>query len=233
MKKGLYTLNKLLLLCFTCLLSSCAFNPTTSVNKVYLDNEKVVYIGEINRKRNEQLFSLFKSNSNVTLLEISSPGGDVLAGMELGIWIKEQNIDIKIGKLCASSCANYVFPAARNKYLQEGSIILWHGSSYQPSIDELVRSGHKFASKWREQEKDFFERIGVNYQVTTCGLTQVPKWLSTLSFLNIVNIKGFDYSIEDMERFGIMKVKAPNGKWLGTKDTDIGGMFRASYCLSE
>lgn len=234
MSKGLFVLNRFFMVVSLFILGSCAFNSAPTLhqeqNEVYLSDGRIIYLGEITHEKNEQVFSLFKSNDNVTLLEISSVGGDVLDGMELGSWIKDRNLDVQVGMVCASSCANYVFLAGNNKYLQEKSILVWHGSSYQPDIDILVKSGHEFTNRWREQEKAFFKRVGVNYQITTCGITQVPTGLSILHFLNITNIKGFDYSIEDMERFGVKGITFVDSNWLGSPNLDLQGVFRASYC---
>lgn len=227
-------LNRFFMVASLFILGSCAFNsaPTShqEQNEVYLSDGRIIYLGEITHEKNEQVFSLFKSNDNVTLLEISSVGGDVLDGMELGSWIKDRNLDVQVGMVCASSCANYVFLAGNNKYLQEKSILVWHGSSYQPDINILVKSGHEFTNRWREQEKAFFKRVGVNYHITTCGIAQVSTGLSILHFLNITNIKGFDYSIEDMKRFGVKGITFVDSNWLGSPNLDLQGVFRASYC---
>ncbi|MFV0595437.1 hypothetical protein [Shewanella sp.] len=214
------------------LLSACAVTPGNESNVsdgVFLFKDRVTYSGDITHEKNELVFSLFKSNK-ITIIEINSLGGDVLDGIELGTWVHEHNIDIKVGDICASSCANYVFPAAKEKYLQENSILLWHGSSYQKNIDDLVKSGNEFAKKWREQEEFFFKKIGVKHQITTCGLTQVPNWLSLLYTLGFSDIKGFDYSIDDIKRFGIKEVKLSGSEWFGTPKLDIQGTFRATYC---
>lgn len=213
-------------------LSSCAVNPGESSNisdGISLFRDRITYSGDITHEKNKQVFSLFKAN-DVTMIEINSLGGDVLDGIELGTWIHEHNIDIQVGDICASSCANYVFPAAKEKYLHEKSILLWHGSSYQKSIDNLVKSGNEFAKKWRQQEEFFFKKVGVKHQITTCGLTQVPNWLSLLYTLGFSDIKGFDYSIDDIKRFGIKEVKFTDSEWFGTPKLDIQGTFRATYC---
>ncbi len=36
--------------------------------------------------------------------------------------------------MCFSSCANYVFTSAANKYIREDSLVGWHGSESQYEI---------------------------------------------------------------------------------------------------
>jgi hypothetical protein len=126
------------------------------------------YLGEITHAKNSLLVELYRSHQSINLLEISSPGGDVITGLELGNWVVDNNFDVKIDAICASSCANYVFTAGNKKILQEHSLLLWHGSSYQSDVDNLVNSGDSFANKWRRAEEVFFKKVGVNHLITTC-----------------------------------------------------------------
>ncbi|MDW6020006.1 hypothetical protein SBW85_20080 [Vibrio plantisponsor] len=49
----------------------------------------------------------------ITKLIITSPGGDIAAGIEFGYFIREHNVDVDVRKLCFSACANYILPAAK------------------------------------------------------------------------------------------------------------------------
>ena len=199
-------------------------------SEVYTSVNILFYEGEITQGKNEVLFKLFNSNDNIGMLEINSEGGDVFASMELGNWIIANNLDVKIGALCASSCANYIFTAGNKKILQEHSLLLWHGSSFQEGISSLVNSGDEFANKWRSQEVEFFEKIGVEHRISICGLSQVPIGMTILHNLNIVNLKGYDYSLKDMRSFGIDNIVISGVNWLGTMNHSFKGVFRASYC---
>ena len=50
-----------------------------------------------------------------TLLRINSDGGEPLAAMSLGRFIRQQRLDLAIDTMCAGSCVLYVFPAALRK----------------------------------------------------------------------------------------------------------------------
>jgi hypothetical protein len=205
----------------------------TIEQQVFISDHKLFYLGDITQAKNSLLTELYSSDQSINLLEISSPGGDVIAGLELGNWVLDNNFDVRIGAICASSCANYVFPAGNNKILQEHSLLLWHGSSYQSDVDELVNSGDSFANKWRIAEEVYFKKVGVNHLITTCGLSQAPIGATILHNLNIINLKGFDYSIADLRKFGIDGLVLPEGDWLGTTRLSLKGVFRADYCSPE
>lgn len=205
----------------------------TIEQQVFISENKLFYLGDITQAKNSLVTELYGSAQSINLLEISSPGGDVIAGLELGHWVLDNNLDVKIGAICASSCANYVFPAGNNKILQEHSLLLWHGSSYQSDVDDLVNSGDSFANKWRIAEEVYFKKVGVNHLITTCGLSQAPVGATILHYLNIINLKGFDYSIADLRKFGVNGLVLPENDWLGTTKFSLKGVFRADYCSPE
>ena len=176
-------MNKTIALFALSLLIACS-SQSSQPQKLEHDEVRILgntlfYDGEITADKNRLLFDLNKDKI-ATSLEIDSVGGDVIAGIELGNWIVVHELDIKVGAICASSCANYVFPAGKNKILQENSVLLWHGSSYQPDVNQLVNSGDEFANSWRQAEDDFFNRVNINYQITICGFEQVPSFSSLL-----------------------------------------------------
>ena len=73
----------------------------------------LVYEGAITKELNQNVFEAFRNaDTKPKKLMISSPGGEIGLGMELGEWVREHNLDIEVANLCASSCANYVFTAA-------------------------------------------------------------------------------------------------------------------------
>ncbi|CDG85484.1 hypothetical protein [Janthinobacterium agaricidamnosum] len=74
-----------------------------------------------------------------TLLLVKSGGGDTEAGMLIGRFVRNKNLDIEIDKICASSCANYIFPAARKKTIPNGSILALHGTAYTTSLSDNAK----------------------------------------------------------------------------------------------
>ncbi|MDN3699928.1 hypothetical protein QWY96_01515 [Vibrio artabrorum] len=110
----------------------------------------------------EALRVVRNSGVEIEKLRITSPGGDVPSGIELGYFIKENNLNVEVDKLCFSACANYVIPAAKTVIIKEGSLIGWHGgprqsdelwyaSSPSSNKEELI----KFISRLREKKMHF------------------------------------------------------------------------------
>lgn len=87
---------------------------------------------------------------------ISSGGGEINAGMKMGYWVFDNQIDVVVNGMCMSSCANYIFPAGHRKIINNGSIVAWHGSALQESgmsECDIRESVIKAFNKLTESEK--------------------------------------------------------------------------------
>jgi hypothetical protein len=126
-------------------------------------------------------------------------------------------VDVIVEDYCLSSCANYVFPAARHKTVKPGAIVAWHGNYHhlfqtgQWRDDVPVRM--RRTSESREQatkhvykqvkhlvaiEKEFFHYIGVDEYLC---------WIGKQEPFNVPNY--YFMSATDMARFGIDNVTLP------------------------
>lgn len=65
-----------------------------------------------------------------TLLRVTSVGGSSEEAMIMGRFIHDKGLDLEVVRGCASSCANYMFPAARRKTITAGAILGYHGTAY-------------------------------------------------------------------------------------------------------
>ena len=74
-----------------------------------------------------------------TFVVTASDGGDNAAALALGILIHRYNWDVEIVDVCASACANYIFPAGKTKYLNRHSMLLFHGGFYQENVLEMAK----------------------------------------------------------------------------------------------
>jgi hypothetical protein len=156
---------------------------------------------------------------------VQSPGGDVRQAIVLGNWILDHGVDVEVTGSCASSCANYLFTAGRRKFIDAGSIVIWHGSARQKDIRmradacperlEALERAHSgptadgvdplvvehlacdyFIGAIREQDA-FFARSGVDEYVTRMG--QEPKDFKAL----------WTVGVDVMSRMGFGEVTAP------------------------
>ena len=190
-----------------------AVSLTAFAADVEIDTEnRLIYKGDITAAANAQARELYNRATNPPeRLVITSNGGRVLDGLELAEWVHEQTLDVEIGDQCLSSCANYVFPAARTKWLRRDSVLVWHGSAWQESFDNKADPEHpEFLPLMREQrirETRFFEAIHVDQLIPVHGQTG-GKLRDRLR-----RTWGFDYSLDDLKRLGVTEIRLIDGEW--------------------
>jgi len=185
--------------------------------------DTVIYRGSLT---NDGFKALREASSGqpVTALLIDSAGGEIVVGMDFGAWVFERELDVVVDRACLSSCANYVFTAARNKVIQPGAVVAWHGSAKQPGLLEQLhkvmedniddkglsrrkksreisrarRANIKYLTAAIQKQNTFFYRVGVDEYITRIGNDKY-------------GVRGFFYlSVEDMATFGIDNVSAPD-----------------------
>ena len=74
-----------------------------------------------------------------TFVVKESGGGDGYAALAIGILIHRHNWDVEVVGVCPSSCANWIFPAGKTKYLNSQSMLLFHGGPHQANIQENIQ----------------------------------------------------------------------------------------------
>lgn len=178
--------------------------------------ETVYYTGALTAARNREFFGRV-SGMTVRRLVITSGGGEVEAGIALGLWVHDHGIDVEVPEHCLSSCANYVFPAGRHKTIRPGAVVAWHGNYnhlvqtglWQDDIaGRVARHGEDAGTARRRArgeavrlarlERDFFARIGVDEYLCWVG-KQPPYSVPNYYFL----------AAGDMVRFGVRDVTVP------------------------
>jgi hypothetical protein len=157
-----------------------------------VENETLYFEGDFTVP---EVRTAIESAPFVRRLSISSRGGDLLAGILLANWVLERQLDVEVKEICASSCANYVLPAARRKVITEGALLIWHGGAYQNNFVDFVKSYEQ--ALWRSEteqpqpqdkrtlqasnkyqimklqqavEDEFYARSGVNKKLPIAGL---------------------------------------------------------------
>ena len=223
MKKSL-----LLFAAISVLISCAALSPSagTRVAEILVQDATVIYRGPISRESNARLFELVEATGAMPeTLVITSKGGETFAGIELGRWVFENNLDVTITAYCMSSCANYVFPAGNKKVLEPDAAVVWHGGATQQewndpcssipggalengnSCGDIRKLQQETLEEFRAAEAQFFAEIGVDQRVTVLG--QESRYDCRGGTESI----GWYYSIDDMKRLGIRNVKVRHGVW--------------------
>ncbi|KOC89263.1 hypothetical protein NG42_13110 [Winslowiella iniecta] len=231
---------------FPLFLSGCSgsykgiqFKDTTSgLNPPAISaRDGVVYLdGKINSDTYDQLADLL-NQQDIRRLSINSTGGDVEAALKIARVIFEKKMDVEVRSLCASSCANYIFPAGQYKIIHDYSIIIWHGSMNSPAerISFNENSGGmtkkeflnlKEFKSFQREERQFYQKIGVDYRMPFCP--QLRK-----DFRKHYPEGSFSYSIQNMKKFGVENIffsESPS-HWHNTMREK--GVIFASYCKKD
>lgn len=192
---------------------------TTQVTR---DGDAIVYRGELSAVANDAVRSLLDGNPDLRWLHITSGGGEVNLGIDLGELVRARALDVKVVDYCASSCANYVFPAGRRKLLPADAAVVWHGSTLQDGVAEFERIdlasmeaqlGRPFTAEEKtalaEQMRDYFE--GISRRQDT--------FYAALGIDARITVFGQDVGCDcewtipahDMARFGISGIEASDG----------------------
>ena len=199
----------------------------------------IEYSGSITEAKNDVAFALY---DNAPLkpkrLVISSPGGAVEYGIQLGEWIINNQLDVEVADYCMSSCANYVFLAGNKKILGKHSFIGFHGgllqratlpfkgrrylqkvSALTKSCDfELFNKSYKDKlafpfSNSRFRECALMQVTGVDYKILIAG--QYEKYrVHTLQF------GLWSYDLDALASLGVNNLILKDGKWLPPKAID-------------
>lgn len=198
-------------------------DPSKAQVKLSDTGEAVHYRGEMDNDAIARVAALIKAaGGTVTRLVIDSGGGEINGGMDLAELVLAHQLDVEVERLCASSCANYVFPAGNTKHIQEGAVVVWHGSAIQEEVGENLgieniqtqeggelslaekrllldqnrEKARRYIADARLRQGDLFKRMGVDERVTVVGqqLKAAEEWTLT---------------VDDMARFGVKNVFAP------------------------
>ena len=184
--------------------------PTTPV--ISLNGSTVIFNGPTSAKNARAFVEFIKENDFITRLQITSNGGDVFGGMDIGNIVHQHKLDVEVHDYCFSSCANYIATAANTVIVKKNGLIGWHGSALQPvfsSLDVpvyakfiLTLSGkdweqehQQYLNKWYQREVDFFRNIGVDHMITAIGL--MP------GFKERRDAELFSYDVQTLKSLGL------------------------------
>ena len=223
-----------------CLWSGCCFGwgisaPLAQATEVWLSGDRILYRGLITEEANDVAARLLASRVPApTVLLIESNGGNARAGIELGLWVFRQRLDVEVQTFCFSSCANYVFTAGARKRLWQHASLLWHGGPSQPltvaaqeqlldatlqalgldarerllaqrSPAELLEELQCSLRELVELETRFFTTIDVDQRITTLGQLHEPDGGP---------YQGWDYSLQDLGVLGVRAIELDaSGVW--------------------
>lgn len=170
----------------------------------------------------------------VEKISFNSIGGDVSEAMAMGRDIHKRKMDIEVRNVCASACANYLFPAGRNKFITQNTYLLWHGSLHSPAAEIALESASPGQTKeallntaefkaLKEQEAQFYQLIGVSSRLAWCPQQRAD-------YREAFPEKWFSWSAANLARFGVSHVSFATSaaRWQSTMSGK--GVIFADYC---
>lgn len=190
--------------------------------RVDIEEGEILYHGELTKEANEAVFDLYnRQNIKPSTLTITSRGGPVDRGLELGEWVHKHGLNVKVYDLCFSSCANYVFPAGRRKLLDKDALVGFHGGATSNSFDtssleaaiqavpeeqrerlrrELEVSMKSYIQINAQREAEFYRTLGVSPKLNTLGQSKQYEEFRQ-------GYDGWVYTPEDMKILGLSNIE--------------------------
>ncbi|OAT21522.1 hypothetical protein M983_3128 [Proteus myxofaciens ATCC 19692] len=185
--------------------------------KIFTSGDKIFYSGNISESGYEKVHAL-ASNSDISTLVINSRGGDIVPGMKLGELVFDKKWDVQVQDYCFSSCANYIFPAGKTKYISKFSQLGWHGGATQQFDEDIIPKEKNDRERFTqiltgliETETAFFKKINVNQESTIYG--QIAFNHLEMIKAHSINCIGWSYSIDGMSAFGMKNIVLIDGEW--------------------
>lgn len=174
--------------------------------QVSVQGDAIVFEGRILPASARAFLDALEAHPEARRVVITSGGGQVLSALDMGEAIHARGLDVDVPLVCRSSCANYIFPAGRRKYLGHPLAVGWHGNMTHVLFQQLTGETHYSDSEMEgarelvRREYAFYPRIGVDGFVA---------WFGKIAPYEIANY--YTLAADDMARFGITDVEVGSG----------------------
>ncbi|MCP3704540.1 MAG: hypothetical protein GY954_16625, partial [Alteromonas sp.] len=90
---------------------------------ISLNGSTVIFNGPTSSKNARAFAEFINENDFITRLKITSSGGDVFGGMDIGNIVHQHKLDVEVHDYCLSSCANYIATAANTVIVKKNGLI--------------------------------------------------------------------------------------------------------------
>ncbi|MGR3971902.1 hypothetical protein [Shewanella sp. 1180_01] len=213
-------------------------------DNIFYHKNVIYYNGDINQHGFERVKDIHSQHPDVTRITFNSFGGYADVGIDFANWILKRGLDIEVDKYCISSCANYLFLAGKNKYLNRKSFLGWHGGVFQLKNEKLtsvdIYKILNFSNDCNSNalsdiylitpidkiidESLFFKEINVNMLITVYGQVKPVIFYSDKQQL-------WSYTAEALAYFGVKNIVLLDDKW--TPEKIIKGRLVTYFELDE
>ena len=198
---------------------------------VTVEGSSIIYSGDVHPEGYDALARL-AVQGEVTELVVSSLGGEVYWGIKIGEIVHESGWNVRVRGLCFSSCANYIFPAGKDKVIERGGIVGWHGSARQSQFfaeQQGISSRQQIAGSLslalqegggNLTQEEFDGAILHNIALSETRIELERAYYESIGvdadiavyaffpqhFEKAVGAGGWTYTVGDMEKFGLGRV---------------------------
>lgn len=204
----------------------CFFCDTVGAEQlpIYKEDQIIYYNYHIDNEGFNTVRKLY--TPEVSKLIFNSPGGESGIAIKFAKWIMNHDLDIEVDRYCLSSCANYIFPAGKIKYLNKKSVVGWHGGAFQfkktPIDARNIRTVLSFSKNcdFSRLSKDellifeskiksecaFYKYLNINSLITMYGQIEEDRFYTD-------NVDFWSYSLDAMAFLGINGIVVKGGDW--------------------
>jgi hypothetical protein len=135
---------------------------------------------------------------------IGSLGGELRPALAIAHEIERLGADVVVGDVCASSCAQFLFMAGRNKYVLSNGKLLFHGGPVPESQIEKLNLPPSAVASLRKQNEEFvsfYTSRGIDMRL----LTEPPEPI--LRRIQSGETVMWSWGPDDLARFGVAGVR--------------------------
>lgn len=125
----------------------------------------ISFEGRIDRVSVANFVAAHRDIPSGSTVVMRSAGGDALAAIRLGKFVRTKVMNIEVVEYCISACAQYVLPAAVNKRIGQGAVVAFHSS---PSAARKifatsgVHAGAQLFESAAAADENYLKSLGIN-----------------------------------------------------------------------
>lgn len=195
-------------------IGACGSTSPPPPGEVQVLEDEIAISGYLSEDLVEKIRTLTREHS-FSRFRVDVYDGEPQATMQLGYYINRHQLDLVVTGECLGPCANYLFTAAANKYLERGAVVAWFGGALSASWTQQNQSllipgirhvAEQYMDSFLRREIRFFQRIEVEQSITSAGYLES-------SGCHNVNHVGFYYAFPQLLRFGVTDVHTADGDW--------------------
>lgn len=139
-----------------------------------VSTDTIRLIGEIDRDSYHEYMKL--AGKGYSTLIIKSAGGIPSVALKIAEDVSSRDVAVVVDDYCISACANYLAFSGHQLIVRCNSFLAWHGTLETPEEalvsmraqhkpEELIVAYVQWLTNFKDRERSFFKKIGVDYRI--------------------------------------------------------------------